>query len=102
MSKGYVGVDSSLPKTDYDGLIELTAALNARYSDREEIQTIAQKTLRELTPNLSCNGCILGSGITEYGLAWHGSILLWCQPISRSRSLKLFRPCQVNASVYQS
>ncbi|VEU36959.1 unnamed protein product [Pseudo-nitzschia multistriata] len=47
----FVGVDSSLPKTDYDGLIELTAALNARYSDREEIQTIAQKTLRSLFPS---------------------------------------------------
>ena len=44
----FVGVDSKLPKADYAGLIELTAALNARYSDREQVQTIAQKTLREL------------------------------------------------------
>lgn len=43
----HVGVDSKLPKTDFNGLMELTAAMNARYSDRAEIQTIAQRTLRE-------------------------------------------------------
>ena len=43
----HVGVDSKLPKTDFNGLMELTAAMNARYSDRAEIQKIAQRTLRE-------------------------------------------------------
>ena len=43
----YVGVDSKLPKTDFKGLMELSAAMNARYSDRNEIQKIAQQTLRE-------------------------------------------------------
>jgi len=47
----HVGVDSKLPKTDYDGLVELAAALNARYSDREQIQNIAQQTLRSLFPS---------------------------------------------------
>ena len=42
----HVGVDSKLPKTDYAGLMELSAAMNARYSDRKQIQDIAQKTLR--------------------------------------------------------
>ena len=44
----HVGVDSKLPKTDFAGLMELTAAMNARYSDRRQIQKIAQQTLREL------------------------------------------------------
>ncbi len=43
----HVGIDSKLPKTDFAGLMELTAAMNARYSDRKEIQKIAQRTLRE-------------------------------------------------------
>jgi hypothetical protein len=43
----YVGVDSKLPKTDFNGLIELSAALNSRYSDRMQIQKIAQQTLRK-------------------------------------------------------
>jgi len=43
----HVGVDSKLPKTDFAGLMELTAAMNARYSDRAQIQNIAQRTLRE-------------------------------------------------------
>lgn len=43
----HVGVDSKLPKTDFNGLMELTVAMNARYSDRAEIQEIAQRTLRE-------------------------------------------------------
>ena len=43
----HVGVDSKLPKTDFSGLMELTAAMNARYSDRRQIQKIAQQTLRE-------------------------------------------------------
>ena len=42
----YVGVDSSRQNTDYAGLIELSSALNARYSNRTHIQTIAQQTLR--------------------------------------------------------
>ena len=47
----HVGVDSKLPKTDFNGLMELTAAMNARYSDRAEIQTIAQKTLNSMFPS---------------------------------------------------
>jgi hypothetical protein len=43
----HVGVDSKIPKTDFAGLMELTAAMNARYSDRTQIQNIAQRTLRE-------------------------------------------------------
>ena len=44
----YVGVDSKLPKTDYGGIIELSAALNSRYSDRGQVQKIAQQTLCKL------------------------------------------------------
>lgn len=43
-----VGIDSKLPKNDYMGLIELAAAMNARYSDRRQVQTIAQDVLRTL------------------------------------------------------
>lgn len=46
-----VGIDSDLPKDDYMGLIELTAAMNARYSDRRQVQTIAQDVLRSLFPS---------------------------------------------------
>ena len=42
-----LGIDSKLPKDDYQGLMELTAAMNARYSDRREVQGIAQDVLRE-------------------------------------------------------
>jgi len=42
-----VGVDSDLPADDFKGLMELTAAMNARYSDREQVQNIAQNVLRE-------------------------------------------------------
>lgn len=45
-----VGVDSSLPKDDFQGLMELTAALNARYSDRLQVQQIAQEVLRACFP----------------------------------------------------
>jgi len=48
-----VGVDSDLPADDYQGLIELTAAMNARFSDRSQVQDIAQNVLRE------CLNCIL-------------------------------------------
>ena len=51
----HVGVDSKLPKTDFSGLMELTVAMNARYSDRREIQKIAQQTLREW---IVLNGCL--------------------------------------------
>ena len=37
-----VGIDSKLDKTDYQGLMELTGALNARYSDRNEVHKIAK------------------------------------------------------------
>jgi hypothetical protein len=40
-----VGVDSAKPLNDYTGLIELTAAMNARYSNRTTAQELAQETL---------------------------------------------------------
>jgi len=46
-----VGFDSDLPKNDYSGLIELSAALNSRYSDRTEVQNIAHNILRALFPS---------------------------------------------------
>eukprot|EP00566_Odontella_aurita_P015772 CAMPEP_0113526830 /NCGR_PEP_ID=MMETSP0015_2-20120614/960_1 /TAXON_ID=2838 /ORGANISM="Odontella" /LENGTH=284 /DNA_ID=CAMNT_0000425201 /DNA_START=161 /DNA_END=1015 /DNA_ORIENTATION=- /assembly_acc=CAM_ASM_000160 len=46
-----VGVDSNLPKNDYQGLMELVAAMNARFSDRRDVQKIAQYTLRSLFPS---------------------------------------------------
>jgi len=46
-----VGIDSKLPKDDYQGLTELTTALNSRYSDRREIQKIAQDILISLFPS---------------------------------------------------
>jgi len=48
-----VGIDSKLPRDDYMGLMELTAAMNARYSDRRQVQTIAQDVLRECVMLLS-------------------------------------------------
>jgi hypothetical protein len=42
-----VGVDSKLPKDDYQGLIELTGALNARFSNRTQVRDIAQDVLRK-------------------------------------------------------
>ncbi|KAG7350409.1 protein of unknown function DUF4033 containing protein [Nitzschia inconspicua] len=47
----HVGFDSSLPQDDYLGLIELTQAMNARYSNRTEVQQIAQSTLFSLFPS---------------------------------------------------
>eukprot|EP00980_Cylindrotheca_fusiformis_P029693 scaffold23723_cov181-Cylindrotheca_fusiformis.AAC.1 len=46
-----VGVDSSLPKDDYQGLMELSNALVSRYSDRTKVQKIAQDVLRSLFPS---------------------------------------------------
>jgi len=46
-----VGVDSKLPLNDYQGLMELVSAMNARYSDRREVQKIAQDTLLSLFPS---------------------------------------------------
>jgi hypothetical protein len=46
-----VGVDSSLPKDDYQGLMELSRALVSRYSDQAEVQKIAQDVLRSLFPS---------------------------------------------------
>ena len=46
-----VGCDSNLPYDDYRGLMELAAALNARYSDRRQVQAIAQDVLRSLFPS---------------------------------------------------
>ena len=41
-----IGIDSKLPKDDYQGIMELATALNSRYSDRTQVQKIAQNTLR--------------------------------------------------------
>ena len=41
-----IGIDSKLPQDDYQGIMELTTALNSRYSDRTQVQQIAQNTLR--------------------------------------------------------
>ena len=41
----HVGVDSDKPQNDYMGLMELTSAMNARYSDRSQVQRIAQNVL---------------------------------------------------------
>ena len=46
-----IGVDSKLPNDDYQGIMELTTALNSRYSDRKQVQTIAQNTLRDMFPS---------------------------------------------------
>lgn len=46
-----VGVDSNLQADNYEGLMELTAALNARYSDRKQVHAIAQNVLRCLFPS---------------------------------------------------
>lgn len=43
----HVGVDSDKPQDDYMGLMELTSAMNARYSDRSQVQRIAQDVLSE-------------------------------------------------------
>ena len=40
-----VGIDSKLPQDDYMGLMELTNALNARFSNKIEIQNVAQNVL---------------------------------------------------------
>lgn len=45
------GFDSSLPQDDYQGLMELIAAANSRYSDRTEVQKMAQETLSKLFPS---------------------------------------------------
>ena len=39
------GLDSQLPYDNYQGLMELTAAMNARYSDKSETQRLAQEVL---------------------------------------------------------
>ena len=39
------GMDSPLPYDDYQGLMQLTAAMNARYSDKAETQRLAQEVL---------------------------------------------------------
>ena len=46
-----VGVDSKLPKDDYNGLMELAGAMNSRYSDRTKVSTISQDILRSLFPS---------------------------------------------------
>ena len=47
-----IGIDSKLPKDDYQGIMELTTALNSRYSDRKEVSKIAQNTLRKFLPTI--------------------------------------------------
>lgn len=39
------GIDSQLPYDNYQGLMELTAAMNARYSNKAETQRLAQEVL---------------------------------------------------------
>jgi hypothetical protein len=46
-----VGIDSNLPRDDFQGLIELTTALNARFSDKVQVRNIAQDILRSLFPS---------------------------------------------------
>lgn len=46
-----VGIDSNRDKKDYMGVVELASALNARFSNHEEIQTRAQNVLRQLFPS---------------------------------------------------
>ena len=46
-----VGFDSPRPKTDYQGIIEITTELNKRFSSRTEIQQRAQATLKSLFPS---------------------------------------------------
>lgn len=46
-----VGIDSKLPHDDYQGLMELTSALNARFSDKEKVRNVAQEVLRSLFPS---------------------------------------------------
>jgi hypothetical protein len=45
-----MGIDSKLPQGDFAGIMELTAALNARYSDRREVQKISLDILHSLFP----------------------------------------------------
>jgi len=40
-----VGIDSKLPHDDYKGLMELTTAMNSRFSDKREVQLISQSVL---------------------------------------------------------
>jgi len=46
-----LGCDSALPQNDYTGLMELTSALNARYSDRLEVRRAAREILISLFPS---------------------------------------------------
>jgi len=46
-----IGIDSKLPQDDFGGIMELTAALNARYSDRRKVQRISQEILSSLFPS---------------------------------------------------
>jgi hypothetical protein len=46
-----IGIDSSLPTDDYGGILELVAAMNARFSNRDEVRKMAQNTLRDLFPS---------------------------------------------------
>lgn len=45
------GIDSSLPDSDYQGIIEIASKMNREYPDRREVQTLSQEVLRALFPS---------------------------------------------------
>jgi hypothetical protein len=47
-----VGIDSDKPPTDYQGLIDLVHAMNARFSNRTETHLCAQRTLSKYSITL--------------------------------------------------
>lgn len=46
-----VGSDSSLPSTDFKAITEIAAAMNKKFTNRQEIQQRAQEVLRALFPS---------------------------------------------------
>jgi len=42
------GFDSKLPRTDFNGIIELTSAINARYSDKRQVQQLSIDIISKL------------------------------------------------------
>lgn len=49
-----LGVDSKLPRTDFGGIVELTNALNSRFSDKEKVQTICVDVIKSIFPPWFC------------------------------------------------
>jgi len=49
-----MGIDSKLPRTDFEGIIELTNALNARYSDKETVQKACIDIIKSIFPPWFC------------------------------------------------